>query len=359
MADFDAIIIGTGQAGPSLAHRLAGAGMRVAIIERHRFGGTCVNTGCTPTKTLVASAYAAHLARRAGDYGVRIDGPHQRRHEEGQGAQGPRARLLRARRRAWAQEQSQHHRLPGPRPLHRPARGAGRQRRARRAAHLHQRRRPRPRARHPRPRRTSSYFTNSTLLDIDFVPPHLIIVGGSYIGLEFAQVFRRFGSKVTVIEMAPRLIPREDEDVSAAVADILKGEGIDLRLGVQRPDASRSAATDIAVSLDSRGRRSRGGRHASAARRRPPAQHRRPRPRQGRRRHRPARASSRSTISCAPTCPASGRSATATAGAPSPTPPTTTSRSSPPTCSTTTRAASATASPPTTSTPIRRSAASA
>ena len=75
MTDYDAIIIGTGQAGPSLAHRLADAGMKVAILERHRFGGTCVNTGCTPTKTLVASAYAAHLARRAAEYGVRIDGP--------------------------------------------------------------------------------------------------------------------------------------------------------------------------------------------------------------------------------------------------------------------------------------------
>src|SRR5436190_14586078 len=75
MSEFDAIIIGTGQAGPSLAHRLAAAGDRVAVIERHRFGGTCVNTGCTPTKTLVASAYAAHLARRAGDFGVSVAGP--------------------------------------------------------------------------------------------------------------------------------------------------------------------------------------------------------------------------------------------------------------------------------------------
>ena len=106
MPEFDAIIIGTGQAGPSLAHRLAGAGQRVAIVERHRFGGTCVNTGCTPTKTLVASAYAAHLARRAAEFGVVIEGRRDRRHEEGQGPQGVRAGLLHPRRGALAQKQS-------------------------------------------------------------------------------------------------------------------------------------------------------------------------------------------------------------------------------------------------------------
>ena len=117
MPEFDAIIIGTGQAGPSLAHRLAGAGQRVAIVERHRFGGTCVNTGCTPTKTLVASAYAAHLARRAAEFGVSIAGPVTRRHEEGQGAQGLRAGLLHPRRGALASKQSHDHGLSGPRAL--------------------------------------------------------------------------------------------------------------------------------------------------------------------------------------------------------------------------------------------------
>ena len=91
-----------------------------------------------------------------------------------------------------------------------------------------------------------AYFTNSTMLDVDFVPPHLVVVGGSYIGLEFAQIFRRFGSEVTVIEMAPRLIPREDEDVSAAVADILKAEGIDIRLGVHGLKVAKRGK-DIAV----------------------------------------------------------------------------------------------------------------
>ena len=121
---------------------------------------------------------------------------------------------------------------------------------ARRAAHLHQRRRPRLRAGHTRASTRSSYLTNSSLMDVDFLPPHLIIVGGSYIGLEFGKIFRRFGSEVTVIEMAPRLIPREDEDVSAAVAEILKGEGIDLAWACTAC-ASRKRGADIAASLDS------------------------------------------------------------------------------------------------------------
>ena len=243
MPEFDAIIIGTGQAGPSLAHRLAGAGMRVAIVERHRFGGTCVNTGCTPTKTLVASAYAAHLARRAAEFGVTVDGPVSVDMKKVKERKDYVLGLLHARRRALAAGATP--RSPSTR--------------ATRAS--------------PRPREVAvgdemlsapqifinvggrafvpdipgleqvAYFTNSTMLDVDFVPPHLIVVGGSYIGLEFAQIFRRFGSEVTVIEMAPRLIAREDEDVSAAVAEILKGEGIDMRLGVHGLQHRASAAT--------------------------------------------------------------------------------------------------------------------
>jgi pyruvate/2-oxoglutarate dehydrogenase complex dihydrolipoamide dehydrogenase (E3) component len=249
MTDFDAIVIGTGQAGPSLAHRLAGAGMKVAILERHRFGGTCVNTGCTPTKTLVASAYAAHLARRAGDYGVRIEGTvsvdmkkvkERKDYVLGFSTRGV-ERGLRSNPNITVYQG--HGRFAGPREVEVGGEvlkapkifiNVGGRAFVPDIPGLVQ----------------IPYFTNSTLLDIDFLPPHLIVIGGSYIGLEFAQAFRRFGSKVTVIEAAPRLIAREDEDVSAAVAEILKGEGIDLRLGVHGMRMARRGK-DIAVNLDS------------------------------------------------------------------------------------------------------------
>jgi pyruvate/2-oxoglutarate dehydrogenase complex dihydrolipoamide dehydrogenase (E3) component len=249
MTDYDAIIIGTGQAGPSLAHRLAGAGMKVAILERHRFGGTCVNTGCTPTKTLVASAYAAHMARRAGEYGVKIEGPvcvdmkkvkARKHHVLGFSTRGV-ERGLRSNPNITVLQG--HGRFTGPREVQ-----VGDQMVTAPRIFINVG----GRAFVPDIPGLEGvdYFTNSTLLDIDFLPPHLIIVGGSYIGLEFAQVFRRFGSKVTVIEAAPRLIAREDEDVSAAVADILKGEGIDIRLQVHGMRVARRGK-DIAVSLDS------------------------------------------------------------------------------------------------------------
>jgi pyruvate/2-oxoglutarate dehydrogenase complex dihydrolipoamide dehydrogenase (E3) component len=232
MKAFDAIVIGTGQSGPSLAHRLAGAGMRVAIIERYRFGGTCVNTGCTPTKTLVASAYAAHMARRAGEYGVMIDGAisvdmkkvkERKDYVLGFSTRGI-ERGLRSNPSITVYKGHGH--FTGPR-----------------AVQVGDDTLTAPRifinvgGRAVVPDipglKDVTYLTNSSLLDIDFLPPHLLVVGGSYVGLEFAQVFRRFGSKVTIFEMAPRLIPREDEDVSAAIVDILQSEGIDLRLGVK------------------------------------------------------------------------------------------------------------------------------
>jgi pyruvate/2-oxoglutarate dehydrogenase complex dihydrolipoamide dehydrogenase (E3) component len=259
MPQFDAIIIGTGQAGPSLAHRLAAAGQRVAIIERHRFGGTCVNTGCTPTKTLVACAYAAHLTRRAGDYGVSIPGPvtvdmkkvkARKDHVLGFSSRGV-ERALRSNpmitvypgHARFASSQSV---TVGGESLSAPrifinvgGRAAipdipGLDR--------------------------VEYFTNSTLLDVEFLPPHLIVVGGSYVGLELAQVYRRFGSEVTVVEMAPRLIPREDEDVSAAVAGILQAEGIALHLGAGDLQFARRG-NDIVASFDVGGRKEVTGSH--------------------------------------------------------------------------------------------------
>jgi pyruvate/2-oxoglutarate dehydrogenase complex dihydrolipoamide dehydrogenase (E3) component len=248
MKAFDAIIIGTGQSGPSLAHSLAGAGMRVAIIERHRFGGTCVNTGCTPTKTLVASAYAAHTARRAGEYGVRIEGPisidmkkvnERKDYVLGFSTRGV-ERGLRSNPKVSVYQG--HARFTGPHEVR-----VGDEALAAPRIFINVG----GRALVPEipGLKDVPYLTNSSLLDIDFVPPHLLVIGGSYIGLEFAQIFRRFGSKVTVIEMAPRLIPREDDDVSVAVADILKREDIDLQLGVKCMRIAKSN-NGIAVTLE-------------------------------------------------------------------------------------------------------------
>jgi pyruvate/2-oxoglutarate dehydrogenase complex dihydrolipoamide dehydrogenase (E3) component len=232
MSEFDAIVIGTGQAGPALAHRLAGAGKRVAIIERHRFGGTCVNTGCTPTKTLVASAYAAHLARRAGEYGVSIGGPitidmkkvkARKDYVLGFSTRGVERGL---RENPGITVYTGHGRFVSPRKV-----AVGDDNLS--AAQIFINVGGRAAVGDIPGLEEAGYFTNSTLLDVDFVPPRLITIGGSYIGLEFAQVFRRFGSEVTVLEMAPRLIAREDQDISEAVAGILKAEGIAIHTGVR------------------------------------------------------------------------------------------------------------------------------
>ncbi|MFL5064733.1 MAG: FAD-containing oxidoreductase [Xanthobacteraceae bacterium] len=255
MGDYDAIIIGTGQAGPSLARRLVAAGQKVAIIERKFFGGTCVNTGCTPTKTLVASAYAAHLARRAGEYGVTIGGP-----------VGIDMKAVKARKDAVAGA-SRHglerslKTLEGCTVYQGHARFIAEKKVAVNEVVLEGERvfinvggrasiPPIPGLDHV------PYLTNSSMMDVDFLPSHLVVLGGSYIGLEFAQVYRRFGSEVTVIESAPRLIPREDEDVSSAVAEFLIDEGIDVRLASEVVGVERQG-NRIAVNIRSAGTISR------------------------------------------------------------------------------------------------------
>ena len=224
MTAFDAIIIGAGQAGPPLAARLTGAGMKVALVERELFGGTCVNTGCMPTKTLVASAYAAHLARRARDYGVVMRAPSASTWRASRRAPTPWWRLARRHRALAARHAGVHGAARAGRLRIGRTTARGR-RRAVGAAHLHQRRRARAVPRMPGVGEVP-HLDNSSILALDRVPEHLVVVGGSYVGLEFAQVFRRFGAAVTVVEMAPRLIPREDADISTAIEDILRGEGI-------------------------------------------------------------------------------------------------------------------------------------
>jgi len=226
---FDAIIVGAGQAGPPLVGRLTGAGMKVALVERNLFGGTCVNTGCMPTKTLIASAEAAHVARRARDFGVTIDGRvgvdmkrvkarADRVVEDSR--EGIRRALERNERCTVVRGQAKFESRDtmrvgneliradriflnvGGRALVPPLEGI----------------------------ESSSFLTNTTMLQLDTVPRHLVVVGGSYVGLEFGQMYRRFGSEVTIIEMGPRLVGREDEDISAAIKDILEREGIAFRL---------------------------------------------------------------------------------------------------------------------------------
>jgi pyruvate/2-oxoglutarate dehydrogenase complex dihydrolipoamide dehydrogenase (E3) component len=239
MPDFDAIIIGTGQAGPSLANRLTEAGMAVAVIERHKFGGTCVNTGCTPTKTLVASAYAAHLARRSAELGIIIEGdvtvdmPMVKARKDfvsGVSSKGL-EQWLRANERCTVYQG--HATFASPREV----KVNGELLRAERIFVNVGGRALTP----PIPGLDQvDHLNNSTLLDLDFVPSHLLVIGGSYIGLELAQVYRRFGSEVTVVEMAPRLLPREDEDISAAIAEFLEMEGIKIHVDVQARSVARS-----------------------------------------------------------------------------------------------------------------------
>jgi pyruvate/2-oxoglutarate dehydrogenase complex dihydrolipoamide dehydrogenase (E3) component len=248
MTEFDAIIIGAGQAGPSLAGRLTAAGMQVAMIERKLFGGTCVNTGCMPTKTLVASAYAAHLARRGPDYGVLIDGD---------------VRVDMKRVKARADTVSGNAR-----------RGVERYLRGMKGCTVVQ-----GHARFEAPGRlrvgddllaaprifvnvggratvppfpgvdSVPFLTNTTILALDCLPDHLVVVGGSYVGLEFAQMYRRFGAAVTVVEKSERLVGREDPEVSDEIRAILEKEGITVRTDAECITlARREAGVTVGVS---------------------------------------------------------------------------------------------------------------
>ena len=232
MPTFDAIIIGAGQAGPSLANRLTQAGMSVAFVERKLFGGTCVNTGCTPTKAMVASAYAAHTARRAAEYGVTLSGPVN---VDMKAVIARREAIVSKSRKGvegWLRNNSRCTVYTGTASFESPTtvRVGGDLLEAKqiflnvggRAAV------PEFPGIHDVP-----FLTNTSLLALETLPQHLVIVGGSYIGIEFGQMYRRFGSEVTIIEKGPRLVQHEDEDVSAAVLDILQGEGIHVRLNAE------------------------------------------------------------------------------------------------------------------------------
>jgi pyruvate/2-oxoglutarate dehydrogenase complex dihydrolipoamide dehydrogenase (E3) component len=226
---YDAIVIGAGQAGPALAARLAREGLKTAIIERHLIGGTCVNTGCIPTKTLVGSARIAHMARRAADFGVMIDSNFEVDMTKVKTRKDEVAGASHAGVTAWIQGMQNvtlirgHARFNGPRSVEVNGESLEAERFFIDVG---------ARARIPEFPGLADvdYLTNSGMMEVDFLPEHLLIVGGSYIGLEFAQMYRRFGSSVTVVEMNDRLIAREDEDISDAVREILESEGVTVRL---------------------------------------------------------------------------------------------------------------------------------
>jgi pyruvate/2-oxoglutarate dehydrogenase complex dihydrolipoamide dehydrogenase (E3) component len=245
---FDAIIVGAGQAGPSLAGRLTKAGRKVAMIERKLFGGTCVNTGCTPTKAMVASAYAAHISQRGKEYGIETgtnilaDFPavqarqqaiagNSRENVEGwlRGMENctvfhEHARFESAHRMRVGDELLEAKQIflnVGGRAVVPELPGIDK----------------------------ISYLTNTTLLQLKELPQRLVIVGGSYVGIEFGQMFRRFGSEVTIVEKAPRLAQREDEDISAAIQEILEKEGIRIRLNAECIHFE-PRGRDVAVGVD-------------------------------------------------------------------------------------------------------------
>ena len=250
--NFDAIVIGSGQSGPFLAVRMAAAGQRVAIIERYRFGGTCVNTGCIPTKTLVASAYNAHMVRRAADFGVQVDGTARVDMKRVKARKDEITGKSRSGVESWLKSTPNctvyrgHARFESPKEV-----TVGEELLSAPQIFVNVG----GRAGIPSMPGVANtpYLTNSTLLDLDVLPRHLVIVGGGYIGLEFGQIFRRFGSEVTIIEKASRLIAHEDEDVSAEVQAILEREGIRVRLNATCIELTKLGDGEIGVRLDCTG----------------------------------------------------------------------------------------------------------
>ena len=336
MRTFDAIVIGSGQAGPALTARLTGAGMSVAFIEREHFGGTCVNDGCIPTKTLVASAQTARVARRAGDYGVRIAGTidvdmkavRARKDAISDSSRSSVEKWLRGMQGCtifWGSA-----RFTGPKQI-----AVNGEDLTADKIFINVGGRPTV---PPIPGLDQvPYLNNTSMMQVDFLPEHLVILGGSYIGLEFAQMYRRFGSAVTLIEALPRLVPREDEDISAEVAKFWSRRG---SRSMSAPKHCRSPATEPGSRLRSRHQADAGRSGALicsspsdavptpmvSVSTRPVSKSMRA-------------ATSRSTISCEPAPQVSGRSEIATDAAHLRIRPTTIMKSSPLTCSITIRGA--------------------
>ncbi len=249
---YDAAVIGTGQGGKPLATALAGAGYKTVIIERGNVGGSCVNEGCTPTKTMVASARAAYLARRASDYGVET-GPvnvdikkvRQRKRDIVQTFRGGGEKQLQSTEdldflRGEAS-------FAGPKELEVDLNGDGNLRVS--ADKIFINTGTRPSAPPVEGLEDVPFLDNRSVMELSEVPEHLLVLGGGYVGLEFGQMFRRFGSRVTIIQRGAQLLPREDEDVAEGVADILREEGIEVLLETSALSAARSGDGGVRLEM--------------------------------------------------------------------------------------------------------------
>ena len=266
---YDAIIVGAGQAGVPLSSALANAGWKTALIEREHVGGTCVNEGCTPTKTMVASARVAHLARRAADYGVKT-GPvkvdlrkvRQRKRDIVESFRGGNERRIEGTEGSELLRGAAH--FTGPKSLEVILSDGGVRRLTADKIFINT---------GARPRRPSlpgleevPYLDSTSIMELSEVPEHLLVIGGGYIGLEFGQMFRRFGSQVTIVQRSGQLLTREDPDVAEEVAEILRGEGIKVLLNTQPLDVDKTADEQLQLMVQTEeGERALTGSHLLVA----------------------------------------------------------------------------------------------
>ncbi len=267
---YDAIIIGSGQAGTPLATALARAGRKTALIERIHVAGTCINEGCTPTKTMVASARVAYLARRAADYGVRTGGTvsvdmvkvRQRKRDIVESFRGgSERRIARAENLDLLRGEAS---FTGPKTL--TVRLNDGQELELTAEWIFINTGARPSELALPGAEGLPVLDSTSIMELDTVPEHLVVIGGSYVGLEFGQMFRRFGSRVTIIQRGPKLLGREDDDVADAIADILREDGIDVLLETTPVRAGKSAYGGVELVVRGpEGERAISGSHLLAA----------------------------------------------------------------------------------------------
>ena len=252
---FDAIIIGSGQAGKPLCTALAGAGMRTALIERGDFGGTCINVGCTPTKTMVASARVAYLARRGADYGVhtgdiRIDMERVRQRKRDIVKEFREAGQTRIEQTANVELIFGEASFTGANSLLIRLKDGGQ--RELTAAKIFINAGARPAVPALDGLKSVPFLDNASIMELGTVPEHLLVLGGGYVGLEFGQMFRRFGSRVTIVHSAGQLLSREDPDVGEEVAKILQQDGIEVLLNAHANRVNHSGG-DIRLDVQHQG----------------------------------------------------------------------------------------------------------